>query len=246
MKGVHSYKTPGQAALTAARGIGQGVREAVAARGVCSVAFSGGRSPLDLFAALLREEIPWHATHVFQVDERVAPGGSEQRNWTGLLAGLLNHVDIPATHIHPMPVEAGDLDKAALDYQEILRSITGEPPVLDIVHLGLGADGHTASLVPNDAVLDETRNEVAITAAYQGNRRMTLTLPCLKRARQVVWLVTGSEKSRALARMLANDPEIPAGRICHDHQTVYTDLALTEYSDDFSGRRRNFPYRGSQ
>src|SRR5258705_7493126 len=115
-----------------------------------------------------------------------------------------------------MPVEAPDLEAAASRYAETLWAIAGSPPVFDLVHLGLGADGHTASLVPGDPVLDVTDADVAVTRPYQGRRRMTLTFPIINRSRRVLWLVTGREKAGALVRLRNRDPSIPASCVRQD------------------------------
>jgi 6-phosphogluconolactonase len=124
-----------------------------------------------------------------------------------------------------MPVESPDLAAAATRYALTLRAIAGSPPVLDIVHLGLGPDGHTASLVPADPVLDVTDADVALTGVYQGRRRMTLTYPILNRSRRVMWLVSGSEKVGMLGRLRAGDESIPAGRVRRDRALVLADRA---------------------
>ena len=151
-------------------------------------------------SALAGEEVPWAALHVVQVDERVAPAGSPDRNLTHLRESLLEHAPLRPEQIHAMPVEAPDLEAAAAQYARTLREIAGSPPVLDLAHLGLGPDGHTASLVPGDPVLDVTDADVALTGVYQGRRRMTLTYPMLNRSRRVLWLATGGEKVEMLVR----------------------------------------------
>ena len=147
-----------------------------------------------------------------QVDERVAPAGHADRNLTHLDESLAA-APLDPGRIHAMPVEAPDLEAAAARYAARLEQIAGAPPVLDVVHLGLGQDGHTASLVPGDAVLDVTNADVGLTGMYQGRRRMTLTYPILNRARRVLWIVTGSDKTASLGRLLDGDRAIPAGRV---------------------------------
>lgn len=169
--------------------------------------------------------MPWNNVHLVQVDERVAPAGHVDRNLTHLRSSLLAHAPLRPEHIHAMPVEAPDLEAAADTYASTLREIAGSPPVLDLVHLGLGPDGHTASLVPADPVLEITDADVAMTAVYHGRRRMTLTCPILNRSRQVLWVVAGSEKSEMLARLYAGDRSIPAGRVRQDHARVIADRA---------------------
>src|SRR5215468_631648 len=136
-------------------------RRTVAARGRFTMAVSGGHTPWVMLRALAGEEVPWASVHVFQVDERVAPEGHSDRNLTHLRASLLEHAPLPAGQIYAMPVEIPDLNTAAAKYASELERIAGTPPVLDLVHLGLGPDGHTASLVPGDPVLNVTDRDVA-------------------------------------------------------------------------------------
>lgn len=184
--------------------------------GPFSLAMSGGRTPWAMLAILGElEEMPWEATELFQVDERIASPGSEERNLTHMVLGL--SMDHQAS-LRPMPVTQRDLDAAASEYERTL------PEPLDCIHLGLGPDGHTASLVPGDPVLDVTDRRVAVTeTAYQGHRRMTLTYPALAEAGRIVWLVTGPEKRDALARLLTADPLIPAGRVENPNMVVVAD-----------------------
>lgn len=200
-------------------------RAAVRSRGVFTLAVSGGSTPWQMLRRLALEDVPWAKLHLFQVDERVAPAGDTQRNLTHLRDALLAHVALPASRMHAMPVEAGDLDAAARDYAAALHAAAGAPPVLDLVHLGLGADGHTASLVPGDAVLGVEGADVALTAPYLGHRRMTLTYPVLARARRILWLVTGSEKAAMLARLRGADASIPAGRVEQRRALLLADRA---------------------
>jgi 6-phosphogluconolactonase len=201
-------------------------RAAVAARGRFVVAVSGGRTPWQMLRALAGEDVPWKDVHVAQVDERVAPAGDPDRNLGHLRASLLEHVPLPPSRIYAMPVELPDLLSAAAQYARILQNIAGSPPVLDLVHLGLGPDGHTASLVPEDPVLEVGDADVALTGGvYQGRRRMTLTYPMLNRSRRILWVVTGSEKVGMLARLRAGDRSIPAGRVRRDQALVIADRA---------------------
>jgi len=188
-------------------------------------AVSGGRTPWLMLRALADEDVPWDAVHIAQVDERVAPAGDPDRNLTHLRESLLAHAPLPPTHVHAMPVESPDLEAAARQYGRTLEEIAGSPAVLDLCHLGLGPDGHTASLVPGDPVLDVADADVALTGGYRGRSRMTLTYPILNRARRVLWLVTGAEKARPLARLLAADRSIPAGRVSQDRALVLADAA---------------------
>ena len=213
------------AARAAAGMIAAEARAAVAERGRFVMAVSGGRTPWIMLRALSDEEVPWESVHVVQVDERVAPAGDADRNLTHLRESLLDHSPIRPEQIHAMPVESPDLEGAAQQYASTLAEIAGSPPRLDLVHLGLGPDGHTASLVPGDPVLSVTAAEVALTGVYQGRRRMTLTYPVINRARHILWLATGSEKQGMLARLLDGDLSIPAGRISREQASVIADQA---------------------
>jgi 6-phosphogluconolactonase len=205
------------AARRAAGSIAEAGRAAVAERGRFSLAVSGGRTPWRMLALLADEDLPWEATEIFQADERVAPAGSEARNLTHLILSL------PLERqgaIRPMPVDDDDLGGAAARYERAL------PERLDLVHLGLGPDGHTASLLPGDPVLEESDRRVAITEGkYQGHRRMTLTYPALADARRILWLVTGEDKRDPLARLLRGDASIPAGRVAASEALVIADGA---------------------
>ena len=198
-------------------------RGAVAARGRFVVAFSGGHTPWKMLRALADEKVPWRAVHVVQVDERVAPAGDPDRNFTHLRDSLLAHCPLRPEQVHAMPVESADLEAASSRYALTLRDLAGAPAVLDLVHLGLGPDGHTASLVPGDPVLDVTGADVAPTGVYQGRRRMTLTYPMLNRSQRIVWLVAGRDKAEMLARLSKGDYSIPAGRIHQGNAVVFAD-----------------------
>jgi 6-phosphogluconolactonase len=213
-------------ARAAASAIAADARAAVAARGRYVFAVSGGTTPWVMLRALADKDVPWSGVHVVQVDERVAPAGDPQRNLTHLHETLLAHAPLRPEQIHAMPVEAPDLAAAAARYAGVLQELCGTPAVLDLVHLGMGPDGHTASLVPGDSVLDVADIDVAMTGGpYQGRRRMTLTYPTLDRARRILWLVTGAEKVGMLARLMAGDRSIPAGRVRADAALVLADRA---------------------
>jgi len=213
------------AAAAAAAQIAADARAAVAARGRFTMAVSGGHSPWVMLRELANEDVPWKGVHVFQVDERVAPAGDPDRNLTHLRASLLENAPLPPEQIYAMPVEAVDLEAAARQYAKTLESAAGSPPVLDLVHLGLGPDGHTASLVPGDPVGQVTDRDVGLTGIYMGRRRMTLTYPVINRARRILWLVTGAEKAPVLPRLLKGDPTIPGGRVKQDNAIVLADRA---------------------
>ena len=200
-------------------------KAAVAARGRFILAVSGGHTPWLMLRDLAGEDIPWNGVHVAQVDERVAPAGHSDRNLTHLRESLLEHAPLHREQVYAMPVEASDLEAAASRYAQTLRGIAGSPPILDLVHLGLGPDGHTASLVPGDPVVDVNDADVALTGAYQGRQRMTLTYPMINRSRRILWLVTGNDKVGMLTRLRDGDRSIPAGRIGQDNALVIADRA---------------------
>jgi 6-phosphogluconolactonase len=190
-------------------------RAALQERGRFTFAVSGGSTPWTMFAHLAGE-LAWEGVEIYQVDERIAPAGDPDRNLTHLQASL------PAAAlavVHAMRVEADDLEAAAADYAALL------PDALDLVHLGLGPDGHTASLVPGDPVLEVSDRAVALTGEYEGRRRMTLTYPALDGARQLLWLVTGRDKVDALRRLRAGDTSIPAGRVSAERALLVADVA---------------------
>ena len=185
--------------------IAEAVRAAIEERGSCALGVSGGRDPWPMFSRLEDLIDDWTKVAIFQVDERVAPPGSDERNLTHLIESL----SIGAQgSIKPMPVNDDDLDAAADRYAESL------PDALDVAHLGIGPDGHTASLVPGDPVLEVKDRGVAVTAgAYEGVRRMTLTYQEIERVRKLVWVVTGEEKVDALRKLIDGDPSTPSGRV---------------------------------
>jgi 6-phosphogluconolactonase len=210
-------------ARRAAAVIAAEARAAVAERGRFLLATSGGATPWAALRHLAREDVPWAKVHLFQVDERVAPEGHPDRNLTQLRSSLLARVPIPAEQVHAMPVEEPDLAVAAERYAAELRAAAGTPAVLDLVELGLGEDGHTASLFAADPALDAQDADVAAARPHQGRRRMTLTLPALGRARRILWIVTGEAKAAALARLRRGDPGIPAGRVRSDRALLLAD-----------------------
>jgi 6-phosphogluconolactonase len=212
-------------ARRAAEVVAAEARAAVEARGRFALAVSGGRTPWQMLRALAGEQVPWRSVHLFQVDERVAPAGDPDRNLTHMRESLLSAVALPPGQLHAMPVEEKDLAAAAARYARELEAVAGSPAVLDVVHLGLGPDGHTASLVPGDPALEVASADVALAGPYQGRRRMTLTFPALDRARSVLWMVTGAEKAPMLRRLRAGDRSIPAGRVRPGQALVLADRA---------------------
>jgi 6-phosphogluconolactonase len=202
----------------AAEAVAAAGHEAVEARSEFDLALSGGKTPWAMIGLLGdMEEMPWEQAHIYQVDERVAPPGDEARNLTHLVQML--SIDHQAA-LRPMPVTSRDLELSAAEYEVHV------PERLDLVHLGLGPDGHTASLVPGDSVLEVFDRRVAMTDDhYQGHRRMTLTYPALNAARQILWLTLGEGAREPLARLLAGDTSIPAGRVENDNMLVVADEA---------------------
>ena len=209
----------------AARVLAAAAQEAVARRGRFLVALSGGRTPEPMLRRLAQLPLPWPKIQVFQVDDRQAPLGHPERNLTQLSALLVSAGPLPAANLQAMPLELPDLDEAARRYAQTLERLAGRPPILDLVHLGLGADGHTASLLPGHPVLAVMDQTVAATGVYQGYRRLTLTYPVLNAARTILWLVTGADKAPALARLAAGEASQPAGRIRRDGALIVADAA---------------------
>jgi 6-phosphogluconolactonase len=210
-------------ASAAARHIAAALSEAAAERGRATLAVSGGRTPAPMFERLAGERVPWDRLDIFQVDERVAPAGHDERNATGLEAALGAQARARPERFHWMPVTAADPEAAAQRYEHEFHAVAGVPAVLDVVHLGIGDDGHTASIFPGSNVPEDV--DVAMTGVYQGRRRMTLTLPAINRARAIVWVVAGSGKRAALSAMLGGDPACIAGRVRRDNAVVFVDRA---------------------
>jgi 6-phosphogluconolactonase len=212
-------------AARAAAIIAENARAACQARGLFLMAVSGGHTPWVMLSLLANEEVPWPAVRIFQVDERIAPAGDPDRNLTHLRESLLENAPLDPAHIYPMLVESRYPAGAAAEYEMTLQKIAGSPPVLDLMHLGLGPDGHTASLVPGDPVLQALDRDVAITGLYQGRKRMTLTYPVINRARQILWVVTGAEKVKPLDQLLNGDNSIPAGHVRRHEALILADEA---------------------
>jgi 6-phosphogluconolactonase len=235
---IEVLSDPESVAQRAAATIAVDARTAVVERGRFVMALSGGHTPWIMMRALAGENVPWKHLCVVQVDERVAPAGDPDRNLTHLRESLLEHAPLRPEQIYAMPVEFDDLNAAAARYAHILEEIAGSPPVLDLVHLGLGPDGHTASLVPGDPVLEVTDADVALTGVYAGRRRMTLTYPIINRSRSILWIVAGSEKAGMLARLRNGDGSIPAGRVRQDQALVLADRAAAGQSGPNKGDGR--------
>jgi 6-phosphogluconolactonase len=220
---IQVYSDADEVAAEAAKLIAMIARQSVEERGRFVLAVSGGRTPWQMLRLLGKEDVPWKFVHVFQVDERVAPSGHPDRNLTQLRYSLLGNSPINENHIVAMPVEWNDLRFAADEYCDMISQHAGTPPIIDLVHLGLGTDGHTASLIPEDPVLDIVDRDVAITGIYQGRERMTLTYPIINRSRNIMWVITGAEKASMLQRLLGADTSIPAGRIHQEKAFVLAD-----------------------
>jgi len=225
-----TYPDPESVAGRAAEIIVETGRRAISERDRFLLALSGGSTPQRMLLRLASLELDWPSVHLFQVDERVAPDGHKDRNLTQFKEIFIRGLPTRPAGLWIMPVNDGDLDLAAENYEKVLRSVAGEPPVLDLIHLGLGDDGHTASLVPGDDVLGVSDRDVATTAPYRDRRRMTLTYPLINRARSIVWVVTGASKGLALARLRRGDRTIPASGIRRDTSLLLSDRAAFEAS----------------
>jgi 6-phosphogluconolactonase len=218
-----------EAGRMAADAIAQRCRAAVAARGRACVALSGGGTPRPMLLALARCDLPWDAVHVAQVDERAVPTDDPRRNVAALRSALVDAGPLPASNLHVMRVDTPGSASAAADYAAELASFADPDGGLDLVQLGLGSDGHTASLVPNDEVLRVADRDVAWTGApYQGTQRMTLTYRALDRAAERLWLVTGRDKSAALALLQRGHGEFPARHVRRSDSVIYADRAAAK------------------
>lgn len=218
-------QSPEAVALRAAQFIAATAREAIVRRGRFVLALSGGSTPGLMLRQLAEQEIDWRKVHVAQVDERIAPLGSQHRNLTQLRELLIDKTSIPPAQVLPMPVDQADWAEAANRTVQRLSLFAGTPPAIDLVHLGLGQDGHTASLIPEDPAVDVVEADLAVTGEYQGWRRMTMTLPIINRARQRLWVVCGTKKSGMVERVLSGDRAIPAGRVARSNTLMLLDQA---------------------
>lgn len=204
---------------------------AIEERGVFVWAVSGGSTPRRMLALLSeRTDLDWSRTHLFQVDERVAPYGDPDRNAmmldTHLLTDTFRKHNAPAG-IWLMPVDDAveDPEFATRLYEEKMDEVTGSPVVFDLIQLGMGSDGHTASLIPDDPILEVDEVDVAVSAEYQGRIRMSFTWPVLDRAKELLWVIGGESKQEAVKLFLANDPSIPATLPTQARATVLLDEA---------------------
>ncbi len=212
---LRDFRDADAVAAAAAEYVASCARRSIEVNGHFDFAVSGGRTPWAMFQTLAQMDVAWSDVVLYQVDERIAPVGDETRNLTNLERSLGER----RPTIVAMPVNDDDLDVAAANYAGQL------PPRFDLVHLGLGPDGHTASLIPNDPVLDVRESLVAVTGVYNGEQRMTLTYDALARADQLLWLVTGEDKRAALSALLRGDTSIPAGRVTAPASLVMADDA---------------------
>ena len=227
---IRQCETPDDVASAGANFISARVTEAIAERGQFTIALSGGSTPWIMLARLAEQELPWDRVKVFQVDERAAPDGDPERNLVQIREHFADRISLPTENLYAMPVISEDLNRGARQYEQTLVELAGGKPVIDVIHLGLGGDGHTASLVPGDPVLEVSDCDVATTQTYNGRRRMTLTYPIINRARHILWLITGEGKAEMLRRLIQGDDDIPAGRISQTQATVLADDAALEKS----------------
>jgi 6-phosphogluconolactonase len=218
---------PEAAAQAAAAEFARACATAVTERGRACLALSGGQSPRRAFELFADAPLPWADVYVAQVDERCVPRDDARRNRATLEQVLVERGPLPRANLLAMPVDRDDVEHAAIEYSRLLAQQLGPSPRFDLVHLGLGEDGHTASLVPGDAALDVDDRDVTLSATYQGTRRMTLTVPALRRARERLWLVTGEAKATALAALLAGSADTPAARVLREDDIVVADRAAS-------------------
>ena len=222
---IHVIASAEDAAHQAAEWLRGEIAHAATHRRRCRIALSGGRTPWRMLHDLRRLHVHWRGLDVFQVDERIVAAGDALRNARQIAELLIAPDALSPDRFYPMPVEREPLSAGLADYAELLGSHCGRPPVLDVVQLGLGADGHTASLLPDDPLLDDDAHDVAVSHVYQGTRRMTLTLRVLNGARHRLWLVTGADKAAALRALWDGDASLPAGRVRREAALVYADAA---------------------
>jgi 6-phosphogluconolactonase len=222
---VDVVATPELAARQGALHLAEALRAGIRDRDRACLALSGGASPVPLFRELAQLDLDWSAVHVFQVDERVVPRGDPARNLTTIEQVLVREGPLPAERLHAMPVEADDLAAAAAAYGERLAEFAGTPIELDAIHLGLGADGHTASLFPGDATTQVTDRSVVVTGEHAGYRRLTLTYPVLNAARRVVWFAVGPGKAVVVQGLAAGTLKAPAGGVNRAMAVLVADAA---------------------
>lgn len=220
---IRTFQSANEVAKEAANYIADRIRESLTKKGFFTMAISGGRTPWEMIKELANEDLEWEKVFLFQVDERMAPDGHPDRNLTQLFNSIQGTKLMTRLNIFPMHVIAEDLDQACQEYADSIQRIT-ETGKLDLIHLGIGTDGHTASLIPGDEVLEVQDKSIALTShPYQGRNRMTLTYPLINQAEKILWVVTGEEKAEMLERLLQKDPSIPAGKINQTHAILLTE-----------------------
>ena len=207
-------------------------RASIEQNGQFCLAVSGGTTPSKMLGELATRPVPWDKVHLFQVDERVAPDGDPSRNLTILRSVLLDRISLPAQNLHAMPVTSDDLQAAAVSYGKEMKRVCGEGRGLDLIHLGLGDDGHTASWPPGDPIFEITDRDVAVVGPFNGLRRMTLTPPAVNATRSILWMVSGEKKAGVLRRMLEGDPELPASRVRRSGAVVLADRPAAAQGPD--------------
>jgi len=218
---VEVCSTPQEAATRAAELIAECLREAIARSGNGTVALSGGRTPSTMLQELASAPLDWSRIHIFQVDERLVDDGDERSNMKTIRSAF-ERPSLAIEQMHHMQIH-GDSPQAGADrYTSQIRLVAGNPPTFDVVHLGLGEDGHTASLFPGDSALDAD-GDVAVTGIHGGVRRMTLTLKVINRARSRVWLVTGNAKRNVVQGLLRRDLALIASRVDQDNSSLVID-----------------------
>jgi 6-phosphogluconolactonase len=222
---ICQYGSPDDVATAGAEFIHMRAVEAIGERNQFTFALSGGSTPWRMLSKLAAHDIAWDRVKIFQVDERVAADGDPERNLVHIQEEFADRISLPPENLYAMPVVSEDLDAAARQYEDKLTEEAGASPVLDVIHLGLGGDGHTASLVPGDPVLNTADRDVDITKPYGGRQRMTLTYPIINRARHILWLITGEAKADMLRRTILADRDIPAGRVSQGQATIVADAA---------------------
>lgn len=190
------------------------MNDAVRSSGRCLLVLSGGSTPRTLYRLLatrFRDQVPWHGVHVFWGDERYVPANDSRSNYRMAKEALLDHVPCPGANIHPMPTGAADPDVAAREYEAVIRDHCGDrPPVFDLLLLGLGPEGHTASLFPGSPALAEvTRWVLPVHVPADPPQRLTLTFPALTHAVHTWFLVAGADKAHALREVRSGtaDPQ---------------------------------------
>jgi 6-phosphogluconolactonase len=212
-----------EVAKRAAEFLEEKIRETINTKGSFSMAISGGRTPWEMLKFLSKAHLRWNKINIFQVDEREAPDGHPDRNLSQLFKAIQDSGVETKVNIFPMPVTAENLEEACEDYSKIIYEVTGDG-ILDLIHLGMGSDGHTASLIPGDQVCEIEDRDVAMTLApYQGRMRMTLTYPIINRAKEILWVVTGEEKAEMVEKLLISDPSIPAGNVNSSNAVLLLD-----------------------